>query len=80
MMDGMARLSADSHRDALAILAAAIRDDDEGISAVLAGASVTGVIGIFAGMVLGLVRESGSDPAQWVEAEQARALAGLGAG
>lgn len=72
-MDG-----ADSHRDALAILAAGVRDDHEGVDAVLAGASVPGVIGILAGMVLGLVRASAADPAEWVAAEQARAVREMG--
>ncbi len=76
----MAQLSADSNRDALAILSAGLTGDHEGMSAVLAGASVPGVIGILAGMVLGLVRAAGSDPAEWVAAEQARALQDPGAG
>jgi hypothetical protein len=76
-MDGEA---ADGWRDALAILAGALAGDHEAVGTVILNCDPLAVVGALAAMTLGALRDAGTDPAQWVAAEQARALQDLAAG
>lgn len=73
-MDVNARL------DALAILAAALRDDREGIEHVVNHCDMAVLVAALAAAVIDVLRDNGTDPAEWVAAQQALARDELGAG
>ncbi len=67
-------------RDALAILAGALAGDHEAVGAVIVNCNPVLVVPALASMLFEALRDRGADPAEWVAAEQARALHDLGAG
>ena len=70
--------NADGWRDALAILAAALDEDFEGISTVVAHSNVPTVIGALASMLFEALRDRDINPAEWVADQQTRARDELG--
>ena len=64
---------ADGWRDALAILAGALREDYEGIGTVLESSASRPVISALASMLFESLRDRDIDPAGWVRDQQARA-------
>jgi hypothetical protein len=71
---------ADAERDALAILAAALAEDVDGVGTVVFNCCVPKVIGALSGMLFEALRDQGHDPAEWVAAWQARAREELAGG
>ena len=76
-MDGA---NADAWRDALAILAAALEGDEEGVGAVVIHCDVHRVIGALSSMLFEVLRDRDIDPAGWVADQQARSRDELGGG
>jgi hypothetical protein len=64
----------DSRRDALAIMAGALRDDDAAVEVVVANCDLEYVTGALVSMVFELLRDRDISPAEWVADQQARAL------
>lgn len=69
---------ADIERDTLAILAAALAGDGEGVGLVAANCDMFNVIGVLAYKLTRVLLEHGTDPAEWVAAQQARVREELG--
>lgn len=58
----------DHWRDTLALIAAASRDDGEGISAILGAANTRAVAGMATGVCLYFLAEAGIDASEWAAA------------
>lgn len=77
MDSGCVDAERDALRDALAILAAGMRTDGEGVGAVLSGADMFAVTGQLCMLLVSVLMDHGADPVEWVAAQQARARGDL---
>lgn len=75
-MTSQAALS-DAHRDALAFIVAAARDDAEAMQVIQANASPAGLAGTLSACVVHLAGRAGLDAGEWAAAELAAAVAEL---